>query len=192
MIEKDPAKRIEKTAKEGRSWLYAAALIALSAILAVILQKHGLQTFTNSDIPANINLTVIPFSVIGTSQDNKSFGEGLTERLNAQLARLTIGRKLQITTATEARARTVKTPADARQQFGSNLALTGSFQYSNTSVRINCLLVDAATGRTLRTETITGDTLDPFGLQDRVTAAVVRMLGIELKPDERNALAARP
>jgi TolB-like protein len=177
MIEKDPA-------KGGRSWLYAAALIALSAIGAVILQKHGLQIPTNSDLPANINLTVIPFSVVGTNQENKLFAEGLSERLSAQLARLTIGRKLQVTTSTEARARAVMNPADARQQFGSNLVLTGSFQYSSTSVRIDCLLIDTATGRTLRMETIAGDTLDPSGLQDRLTAAAVRLLGIELKPNE--------
>src|SRR5262249_11412128 len=79
---------------------------------------------------------------------------------------------------------------DARQQFGSNLALTGSFQYSNTSVRINCSLIDTTSGHTLRTETITGDTFDPFGLQDRVIAAVVRMIGVELKPDERNTIAS--
>jgi TolB-like protein len=185
MIEKDPA-------KERRGWLYAAALIALSAIGAVILQKHGLQTPVNADLPPNINLTVIPFSVIGTSEDSKSFAEELTERLSSQLSRLTIGRKLLVTTATEACARAVMNAADARQQFGSNLALTGSFQYSNMSVRINCLLVDTATGRTLRTETITGETFDAFGLQDRLTAAAVRMLGIELKPDERNALGTRP
>jgi TolB-like protein len=171
MIEKD-------TAKGGRSWLYAAALIALSAIAAVILQKHGLQTPTNSDLPANINLTVIPFSVIGATQDNKPFTEGLTETLSARLAKLTIGRKLQVTTATEARTRGVMNAADARQQFGSNVALTGSLQYSNNNVQINCLLVDTATGHTLRTETISGDTSDSSGLQDRLTAAAVRMLGI--------------
>jgi TolB-like protein len=175
----------EKDLAKGRhSWLYVLALIALSAIGAVILQKHGLQIPTNSDLPANINLTVIPFSGIGTTQESKSFGEGLTEKLSAQLARLTIGRNLRVTTATEARTRAVTTAADARQQFGSNLALTGSLQYSNTSVRIDCLLVDTATGRTLRTETITGDTGDPSTLQDHLTAAAVRMLGIELKPDE--------
>jgi TolB-like protein len=177
MIEKD-------LAKKGRSWLYVAALILLSAIGAVILQKHGLQIPTNPDLPADINLTVLPFSVIGTGQDNTAFGEGLTEKLGAQLARLAPGRKLQVTTSTEAHSRAVTNAADARQQFGSNLVLTGFFQYSNTSVRIDCLLVDTATGRTLRTETITGDTVDPSGLQGRLTAAAVRMLGIELKPNE--------
>jgi TolB-like protein len=177
MIEKDPPNK-------GHSWLYVAALIVLSAIGAVVLQNRGLQIPTNPDLPANINLTVIPFSVIGTSQDQTVFGEGLTEKLSARLAGLTTGRKLQVTTSTEAHARAVTNAADARQQFGSNLVLTGSFQYSNTSVQINCLLVDTATGRTLRTETITGDTVDPSGLQDRLTAAAVRMLGIELKPNE--------
>jgi TolB-like protein len=164
---------------KGHSWLYAAALIALSAIGAVILQKHGLQIPTNSDSPPDINLTIIPFSVIGANQDNKSFTEGLTETLSAQLAMLKIGRKLQVTTAREARTRGVMNAADARLQFGSNLALTGAFHYSNTSVQIDCLLLDTATGRTLRTETIMGDTSDPSDLQDRLTAAAVRMLGIQ-------------
>jgi serine/threonine-protein kinase len=211
MIQKDPAKRYANAAdlltdlsrikndsssetqvkvKQGRSWLYAAALIVLSAIVAVILQKNGLQLRTHSDIPQSINLTVIPFSVIGTNQDNQSFGEGLTETLNVQLSRLTVGRKFQVTTATEARTRGVMSASDARQQFGSNLALTGSFQYSNTSVRINCLLIETASGRTLRTETITGDTFDPFALQDRVIASVLRMIGLELKPEERDTLAS--
>jgi serine/threonine-protein kinase len=212
MIEKDPAKRYANARdllqdlsrvktdslsgqlgrpKEGRTWLYAAALILLSAILAVVLQKNGVQLPTVSNIPGNINLTVIPFNVIGANADNQSFGQGLTETLNAQLSRLTVGRKFQVTTATEARTRGVMSASDARQQFGSNLALTGTFQYANTSVRVNCLLIDTASGRTLRTETITGDTFDPFSLQDRVTEAVVRMIGLDLNTNERDTLATR-
>jgi serine/threonine-protein kinase len=178
MLEKDPAKRyangaalledllrvrpdsttpLDRISKKRPAWLYAVALIVLGIALAALLSNQGAVSPKTLDVPGNINLTIIPFSVIGATQDDESFGQGLTETLNAQLSKLTVGRNLQVTTASEARSRGVMNARDARQQFGSNLALTGSFQYSNTSVRINCLLIDTASGWTLRTETITGD-----------------------------------
>jgi serine/threonine-protein kinase len=211
MLEKDPAKRYangadlledlsrvkpDLTTPRARisgkrpAWLYAIALIVLGIALAVLLSNQRATPPKTSDIPGNINLTIIPFLVIGASQDDQSFGQGLTETLNAQLSKLTVGRNLQVTTASEARSRGVKNASDARQQFGSNLALTGSFQYSNTSVRINCLLIDTVSGRTLRTETITGDKSDPFDLQDRVADAVLNMLTVNLKTEERDSLAS--
>ncbi len=205
MIEKEPAKRYsnaaalledlakiqsEKEVSKANtrfSWNWVRQAIVVVAILAALfvadLGKRWVEGRNVEGIPREINLdTVIPFSAIGASADKQFFGQGLGETLNAELSRLTVGRKFQVTTASEARSRGVLNAADARQQFGSNLALSGSLQYADTAVRINVLLVDTASGRTLRTETITGSTFDPFALQDRVVAATVRMIGSRIAP----------
>jgi hypothetical protein len=41
MNEKEPGP--QNTNAAGRTWLFAAAIIVLSAILAVVLQKYGLK-----------------------------------------------------------------------------------------------------------------------------------------------------
>ena len=109
--------------------------------------------------------------------------------MNRQLSKLTVNRKFQVATVTDLRARNVGDATDAREQLGANVVLTGSLQYSDKSVRITCVLIDTRSGRQLRTETFVVDSLNSIAVRDRVVAAAVRMVGLNLKPEERSVLA---
>jgi serine/threonine-protein kinase len=211
MIEKDPSKRYQRASDvlvdlhNMKAELDSAASVpkpasrkkALTAVAALLLvaslaltQFERPRSQQPDAIPADINLAVLPFTVIGADRDKQFFTEGLSDTLNAKLASLTVDRKLQVATASDIRARGVKNATDARQQLGANVALTASLQFAGNELRVNCMLVDAKSGHTLRTETMTVPIEDSFAVQDRIVGAMIHMIGIELKPDERQALAS--
>src|SRR2546427_3632531 len=76
------------------------------------------------------------------------------------------------------------------RSLGASLILEGTVSRSGNTVRVNYALVDTRTRRQVRAETITADASDPFAVQDRVAAGHLRMLQLELKPQERPALRA--
>src|SRR3989475_5491530 len=92
------------------------------------------------------------------------------------------------TTLFRSRAHRISSPEEARRELGASLIVEGTVYRSGNAVRVNYALVDTSTRRQIRAGTITADASDPFAVQDRVADGVVRMLELELKPDERRAL----
>lgn len=68
--------------------------------------------------------------------------------------------------------------------------LAASWQRSENSARINLTLVDAKTGRQLRTDTITAPAKDLFRLQDQVVLTATRMLELQLPSSGASALTS--
>jgi serine/threonine-protein kinase len=209
MIEKDPDRRYSsmegvigdlKEVKESlaagklagagdrkkKNWVMAAVLIVVTGLILIGLWKIRLTP--GPPIADVMNLAVLPFDVSRLDRDKQFFTYGLTDTLNEQLSRLTLNRKLQIASAAETRARKVTNAKEAREQLGANLALAGSVEYVADQIRIDCALIETATGRTLRTEAVTVVAADVFGAQDQIVNAVIRMMGISLDSNERNAL----
>jgi serine/threonine protein kinase/tetratricopeptide (TPR) repeat protein len=208
MIEKDPARRYStmddvirdlRAVKESlaagqlagadqprRNFLMAAVLIVVTASILIGLWR--IRITPGPPIADVMNLAVLPFDVSRLDRDKQFFTYGLTDTLNEQLSRLTLNRKLQIASAAETRTRKVTNAREAREQLGANLALAGSVEYVAGQIRFDCALIETATGRTLRTEAVTVVAADVFGAQEQIVNAVVRMMGISLDSNERNAL----
>jgi tetratricopeptide (TPR) repeat protein len=68
--------------------------------------------------------------------------------------------------------------------------LEGTLQESGDKVRITYSLVDTKTMREVSADTITADSKDVFGVQDRVAEDVVGMMGLQLGGKEHTVLAA--
>ena len=174
-------------------WWSAAAVAAILLLVGGIALWKGERLswwFGPRVPPGSKNLVVMPFQAIGEEPQTQAYTDGITETLSAQLTRLTAAHQLQVAPAREVRGRRFRNAADARKEFGAGLVLEGSVFRSGSTVRVNYALVDTLTLKQLRADTITADASNPFAVQDRVAEGIVRMLELELKPQERAQLQA--
>ena len=167
----------------------AVVALVVAAILGWQIMRDGRHREpATAGIPPNVHLAVLPFVETTTDRGREFFTQGLTEAVNDKLSKLTLSRHLQVTSLSDLRRRGVRTATEAREQLGANLALTGSLAYSVDRVEATCVLIDTRTGQQLRTEAATTATTEPLALQDRVVEIAVRMIGVELTPDERRVM----
>jgi tetratricopeptide (TPR) repeat protein len=173
-----------------KSWALAAAVGVLLVVGIGLLPKMHLpgRWFGPRVVAGPKVLAVLPFQAIRGAPENQAYSDGITGTLGAQLMRLTQAHALQVVPASEVHARHVSSPGEARKELGVNLVVEGTLDRSGNAVRVNYALVDAATLRQLCAETITAEASDPFAVQDRVAAGLVKMLELELNPQERQAL----
>ena len=132
---------------------------------------------------------VLPFRAVGGGQ-SQIFANGLTESVISKLTQLTILPSLQVEPASEIRTRQVNSADDARKLLGANLIVAGSIEESAGAFRIHCSLIDAASFRQIATDDIRASTSE-LTIQDQIAAAIIQMLGIHLKPEERQLLEQR-
>ncbi len=163
------------------------AALVISAYLALNLPDPIRRLVIQPTLPSEINLAVLPFRPADPGVDS-ALADGLTEMLTANLSKLHGGPNYQVVPAVQIRGRSVDTAAEARQEFGSTVALASTFQSAGNSVRISYSLIDTRTSVELRHGSTTGTTGDPFQLQDRVTDDVLRLLSIDPAPDRRSEL----
>jgi tetratricopeptide (TPR) repeat protein/TolB-like protein/predicted Ser/Thr protein kinase len=179
-------------AARRRGWAIAAIAILAVAGLSLIPQvRHRLPWFGRPTFAGPKSVVVLPFHPVNPSQENQAFCDGMTEMLTVKLTQLTATHQLQVMPARDVRTRRVASAEEARKELGAGLVLEGSLDRSGSMARVNYALVDTASLRQVRAETITADASDPFALQDRVAEGVVEMLALELKPKERQQLQAR-
>jgi serine/threonine-protein kinase len=136
------------------------------------------------------HLAVLPFRAIGGRAEDQAYGEGLTETLSAKLTSLTAAHQLQVAPPSEVHTLKIDSAEKARRELGVNLIIEGSLERAGAFVRVNYSLVDAATKRLVRSETITVAAADPFQLEDRVVQGAIRMLELEIHEQEREHLGA--
>jgi serine/threonine protein kinase/tetratricopeptide (TPR) repeat protein len=123
-------------------------------------------------------LTVLPFDSTGQDEKTNALIMGLTETLTAKLAQ-PWGKDLQLISARDVRAQGVKTTEQAWREFGADLVLEGSAHRVGDQIRINCSLVDTRTHRQVTARTITADTKDVFGLEDRVANEIISLVAAD-------------
>jgi tetratricopeptide (TPR) repeat protein/TolB-like protein/predicted Ser/Thr protein kinase len=176
------------------AWVVGAAV--LCAIMAALVflawpalrHRQGAAPATEKGLPAQKELAVLPFSVIGGKAGDDAFSRGLSETLAAKLAQLSPGHSLQVVPAGDVYAHHVATARDAQKEFGVNLVISGSLERAGDRVRITCALVDPSTERQLTASTITQAASDPFGIEDKVVEGAATMLGLSLEPADRQAV----
>ena len=137
-------------------------------------------------------MAVLPIDTVGQDADTNALGVGLMETLTAKLAEASDTDSIQVVSSHDLRDQGVKTTEDARRAFGTDLVLESSLQRAGPTIRVNTFLVDAKTHRQLAARTITVDSGDSFGLQDRVVSETLDMLPAQIGPEQRRKLTVRP
>lgn len=131
-------------------------------------------------------IAVLPFRIIGGTEDGSYFGDGITDEIITGLSRshslYVIARNSTLRYRDRAR--------DLRQIAGElevRYVLDGSVQQQGTRLRINTELTDAVANRPIWAERFEGSTQNLFEFQDRIAASI---LG-SVEPRVRAVEAAR-
>jgi len=137
------------------------------------------------------SIVVLPFANLSPDPDNEYFSDGLTEEVIADLSKVRSLRVISRTTSMRLKVagkglRTIAADLNVRY------ALEGSVRKSGSNLRITAQLIDTQTDSHLWSEKYGGTLDDIFGIQERVSRAIVEALQIRLTADEDRRLAKRP
>jgi adenylate cyclase len=128
-------------------------------------------------------VAVLPFRTIGGNDDDRYFGDGITDEIITGLSR---SRGLYVI----ARSSTLRyrdRGKDLRQIAGEldvRYVLDGSVQRQKTRLRINCELMDVVANRPIWAERFEGSTDDLFEFQDRIAASILGKLEVRVRAVE--------
>jgi len=176
--------------------LRATVVILLAAVVLVMtLSPDGRKTILNwlkiKSIPLEKHLAVLPFTNLGESFPSQTFCDGLMETLTSRLTQMEKFKgALWVVPASEVRQREVVSVKEARRAFGVNLAVTGSVQQLGGNIRLSLNLVDTRSERQLHSTLIDLPFARLIDLQDTTVISMAEMLEIQLRPEERQYLAA--
>ena len=140
-------------------------------------------------VPSQVILSVLPPTSSRESSE-EAFESGLAYTVSARLGDLTARHALAVIPMSENIDHHVTTVDKARKEFGVNLVLVLDAQRAANEVRVNYALIDAKTHQQARGGTVTADSSDPFGLQDRVVESVASALELQLGAQERQTLTS--
>jgi predicted ATPase/TolB-like protein len=129
-------------------------------------------------------IAVLPFVDISPGQDNEYFSDGMTEELIHSLSRVDGLRVASRTSSYSFKGRTAGIDEIA-EALHVNVVLEGSVRKVGSKVRVTPLLVDAANGYQLWTDTYERELEDVFELQETISGAIVDALQVKLGAPER-------
>jgi serine/threonine protein kinase/tetratricopeptide (TPR) repeat protein/DNA-binding winged helix-turn-helix (wHTH) protein/TolB-like protein len=170
--------------------LAALAFIIASMVLAFSpsIRQPLLSRFWPPPLPAKRSVAVLPFKAVDGRPEAQAYCQGLSEAATDKLTLLTAGRNLQVTPAKDVVGRGIQTAETARSELGASLVFWGNCEQSADLVRVAFVLQDTGSLRQLRSETITGETSQPFALHNDVVQSMARVLELELTPSEHQVL----
>jgi adenylate cyclase len=168
------------------------ALLGLTLVVLMAVLFIGRQ----ADAPAATapsSIAVLPFEDISVGADRGFFVDGLTEEILTALQ----GEGLSVVSRTSSfayRDRSGVTTSTIAQELGVGHVLEGSVRTTDTQVRVNVRLIEAATGRTQWTQSYERalSVRNLLAIQDEVARAIVGELRAELNPgaEERTSVSA--
>lgn len=134
-------------------------------------------------IIAEKTLAVLPFVNLGGGEALQYFGDGLSEDLTTDLAKIADLTVISYASSSdfpgaEAGFR------DIAQNLGVRYLLRGTVRHSGERVRINVSLIDPFEGTNVWAERFDRVRQDPFDLQEDVTQAIVDALSLTLEAED--------
>lgn len=173
----------------GASVLIAATVLASYRPLRTVFISSGKKiTSAAPALPRTKIVAVLPFKVVGGNPALTALGQGLVEAIATKLGRLTEARSLQVIPARNMQEKGLTSLAEVRRQFGANLGLAITLEQSSDLTTVSYSLLDAQSGRSLGSDSITVPTADVFSVEDNVAEGTVRSLQLKLLPEEQSGL----
>lgn len=127
-------------------------------------------------------LAVLPFVNLGGGDDWKFFGDGLSEDLTTDLAKIS-----DLTVIAYASSGDFATAergfSDIANDLGVRYLVRGTVRHAGARVRINVALIDPYEGTNIWAERYDRVRQDPFDLQEDVTRAIVDALSLKLEAE---------
>jgi len=128
-----------------------AVILALILLLILSPGRQAVKSWLGlKTIPAEKYLAILPLAMLGGSESDQAFCDGLAETLARKLTRLEqLQRSLWVAPLIHIHEYEVKSPSEAKKVLGVNLVLTGSMKRIGDMVNLTLNLVDAKSLRKL-------------------------------------------
>jgi TolB-like protein/DNA-binding winged helix-turn-helix (wHTH) protein/Tfp pilus assembly protein PilF len=169
---------------------FCAGLILVLALSAAAIYgfrgRLGPMTASSKRITS---LVVLPMENLSGDKGQEYFADGMTDELIASLARISSIRVLSRTTAMEYKG-THESLGKIAHDLGVDAVVEGTVLRSGDRVRITAELVQVSTDRHLWADTYESPIGDILALQNRVAAAIVDQIRIQLTPQDRTRLVS--
>jgi TolB-like protein/class 3 adenylate cyclase/tetratricopeptide (TPR) repeat protein len=174
-------KNLEGKLKEKKT--FKRNMIAI--LLIIVLLTAGFFIYKNfiaknsSAGPKDKSIAVLPFSDMSPEKDQEYFSDGLSEELITALAKIP-ELKVAGRTSSFSYKGINKNLRAIGDELGVSTILEGSLRKSGNQLRITAQLVNAEDGFDLWTETFEIELTDIFGVQDKITKAIITALNVHL------------
>jgi len=167
--------------KKSRKLFYSISGIIILAALIIASWMFLKQTPDKSE--KNRFIAVLPFHPITSSEEDKSFAEGIHDDILTQLAKI---RDLRVIARTSVMhyQNTQKTIKEIANELGVGVILEGSTRRVGNTVRITAQLIDAKTEEHLWAESYDRPYTDIFTIQSDVAQKIASALQIKLAKEE--------
>ncbi len=170
----------------GANWsgLHKSAIVLLILLFATLLAIFAYQGMRRvSDDPERMVIAVLPFTNVGSDEDQEYFALGLAEDLLTDLSKIE---------AITVLSRESTFSFREQQAFAENISvklgathfIDGSVRRDGDRVRINVQLIDTKTGNNIWAERYDRKLEDLFKLQDKVRSQIMQALAIRLAPGD--------
>lgn len=177
----------QEETKSGRPLSRAAVLVSLISVVAFgwwqFADRASEETIVPPRIVAEKTLAVLPFVNLGGGEALQYFGDGLSEDLTTDLAKiddLTVISYASSGDFPEAEAGF----RDIATNLGVRYLVRGTVRHSGERVRINVSLIDPFEGTNVWAERFDRVRQDPFDIQEDVTRAIVDALSLTLEAED--------
>jgi TolB-like protein len=135
-------------------------------------------------LPDKPSIAVLPFMNMSPDPHQEYFCDGLVEDLITDLSKVSGLCVIARNSTFFYKGKQVMV-RQVSEELGVRYVLEGSVRRAGDQVRINCQLIDAATGGHLWSERYDGSMSDIFGLQDKINQKIVAALAVKLTEGER-------
>jgi eukaryotic-like serine/threonine-protein kinase len=174
----------------------ALAILAIVALIPALHSRivdwwrpHAHTPAAASATPQMPRLAVLAPQIDGTNPELRAFADGLSATLAAKLSGLSENHDIEVIDTAQVNKAGASSLDQALKMLGANLTLQLSVQQSGAMNRATYKLANVKTGQVLAQQTLTAPRSDPFSIEDRVADGVVSALQIDLRPEEKAALA---
>jgi len=141
--------------------------------------------------PSAQSIAVLPFVDMSPTGEAGYLGDGLSEELSSDLAKLPGLRVAARTSAFAYKGRDMDVRSIG-EQLGVRFVLEGSVRREAERVRVTAQLIDAATGFHAWTDSYDRPWQDLIGIQKEISAAIAQQLHMVLTPELAQQLKAAP
>jgi TolB-like protein/class 3 adenylate cyclase len=153
--------------------------------------KPAAAPVPTSGLADNPSIAVLAFRNLSGDPAREYFADGMTEDIITTLSRIPTFVVIARNSTYAYKGRSV----DVRQvgsELGARYVLDGSLRIAGNTLRINCVLIDATSGKHLWAERYDGVLEDVFDLQDRITSSIVATITPRMMAAEIARAQAKP
>jgi adenylate cyclase len=166
------------------------AAVAGTLILAIAAGAFVLRDDMPDGNAGEVSVAVLPFKNAGGAADGEYISDGLTEAIQTRLNRIEGLRVTSITSVMSYKA-TSKRMREIAEELGVDHVVEGSVRLAGTRMRISARLIEAATDRTLWSDSFDRTFDDVFDVETEIAERIADGMRVRLTAAQRNRIGER-